>query len=81
MKMESIFRFKNAFQDCESYEEVHERLGEIGDHFKTLQSMGVKKIDKGEDDYHHLAIYTKDPNIIKELKLMGFDVPLDEDIK
>ena len=43
MIIENIFRFKLTFTDCDTYEEVFERLKEVENHFKTLKSLGVKR--------------------------------------
>ena len=77
MIIENIFRFKLTFTDCDTYEEVFERLSEVGDHFKILKSLGVKKVGGEEDDYHRLEIDTEDQKIIKKLKDMGFAEPDD----
>ena len=81
MIIENIFRFKLTFTDCDTYEEVFERLKEVENHFKTLKSLGVKKTGGAEDDYHHLEIDTEDPKIIKKLKDMGFAEPEEEEIE
>jgi len=81
MIIENIFRFKFAFTDCDTYGEVFERLEEIKDHFKTLETLGVKKVGGAKDDYHRLQINAKDPKIIKQLKDMGFAEPEEEEIE
>tara|TARA_B100001964_G_C13959007_1_gene476792 strand:- start:212 stop:457 length:246 start_codon:yes stop_codon:yes gene_type:complete len=81
MIIENIFRFKLTFTDCDTYEEVFERLKEVENHFKTLKSLGVKKVGGAEDDYHHFEIDTEDQKIIKELKDMGFAEPEEEEIE
>ena len=81
MILEDIFRFKLSFTDCDTYGEVFERLEEVEDHFKTLESLGVKKTGGAKDDYHRLEIDTEDPKIIKKLKDMGFGEPEDEEIE
>ena len=81
MRIENTFRFKLSFTDCDTYGEVFERLEEVKDHFKTLESLGVKKTGGAGDDYHFLAIDTEDPKIIKKLKDMGFAEPEEEEIE
>ena len=72
MKLENIFRFKLTFTECKTYEDVFETLKYSENYFKTLKSLGVKKLDGAEDDYHRLEIDTDDPKKIKQLKDMGF---------
>ena len=78
MRIENTFRFKFAFTNCKTYEDVFEELKDVEDHFKTLKSLGVKKIGGEEDDYHRLEIDTEDPKIIKKLRDMGFAEPEEE---
>jgi len=78
MRIENTFRFKFAFTNCKTYEDVFEELKDVEDHFKTLKSLGVKKIGCEEDDYHRLEIDTEDPKIIKKLRDMGFAEPEEE---
>tara|TARA_R110000772_G_scaffold80284_1_gene171421 strand:+ start:132 stop:377 length:246 start_codon:yes stop_codon:yes gene_type:complete len=80
MIIENIFRFKFAFNDCDTYGEIFERLEEVKDQFETLESLGVKKVGGAEDDYHRLQINTKDPKIIKKLKDLGFAQPGEEQL-
>ena len=72
MKLEHTFRFKDRFSNCKTYEDVFETLKEVEDYFFTIRSLGVKKTDGAEDDYHNHEIDTEDPQIIKKLKFMGF---------
>ena len=72
MILENTFRFKHTFTECKTYEDVFGMLKQVEDHFKTLKSLGVKKTDGAEDDYHRLEIDTDDPKKIKQLKDMGF---------
>ena len=72
MIIENTFRFKLTFTNCKTYEDVFETLKDTEDYFKTLKSLGVKKTDGAEDDYHRLEIDTDDPKKIKQLKDMGF---------
>ena len=84
MRIENTFRFKFAFNLCENYEDIFEELKDVEDHFKTLKSLGVKKISDGDeiaDDYHRLEIDTEDPTIIKKLRDMGFAEPEEEGIE
>ena len=80
MRIENTFRFKFAFNLCETYEDIFEELKDVEDHFKTLKSLGVKKVGGEEDDYHRLEIDTEDPKTIKKLKDMGFAEPEEEEI-
>ena len=80
MLIENIFRFKYAFDDCDTYGEVFERLEEIKDQFTTLETLGVKKVGGAKDDYHHLQINTEDPKKIKKLKDMGFAETTEEEL-
>ena len=81
MRIENTFRFKFAFNLCETYEDIFEELKDVEDHFKTLKFLGVQKIGGEEDDYHRLEIDTEDPKIIKKLRDMGFAEPEEEGIE
>jgi|TARA_B100001964_G_scaffold102677_1_gene114796 hypothetical protein len=82
MILEDTFRFKLFFSNCESYDDVFAALKWVEDHFKTLESLDVRKTGDGfEDDYHHLVIETEDPEKIKKLKDMGFRELEDEAIE
>ena len=81
MILEDTFRFKLTFSNCQTYEDVFEMLKDVEDHFKTLKSLGVKKTDGAEDDYHRLEIDTEDQKIIKKLRDMGFGEPEEEEIE
>ena len=72
MILENTFRFKLTFTECKTYEDVFGMLKDVETYFKTLKSLGVKKLDGAEDDYHFLEIDTDDPKKIKQLKDMGF---------
>ena len=72
MILENIFRFKLTFTECKTYDDIFGMLKYSENYFKTLKSLGVKKLDGAEDDYHRLEIDTDDPKKIKQLKDMGF---------
>mgnify|MGYP000026409747 CR=1 FL=1 len=72
MKLENTFRFKLTFTNCKTYEDIFERLKWVEDYFKTIKSLGVKKTDGAEDDYHRLELETPNPKKIKQLKKLGF---------
>ena len=72
MILENTFRFKLTFDHCKNYEDIFGMLKYSENYFKTLKSLGVKKMDGAEDDYHRLEIDTDDPKKIKQLKDMGF---------
>ena len=79
MILENTFRFKHTFTECKNYEDVFGMLKDVETYFKTLKSLGVKKLDGSEDDYHGLEIDTEDPKKIKQLKDMGFNEQEEEE--
>ena len=72
MILENIFRFKLTFTECKTYDDIFGMLKYSENYFKTLKSLGVKKLDGAEDDYHRLEIDTDDPKKRKQLKDKGF---------
>jgi len=72
MILENIFRFKLTFTECKTYEDVLGMLKDLETYFKTLKSLGVKKLDGAEEDYHRFEIDTDDTKKIHKLKEMGF---------
>jgi len=63
MILEDTFRFKLIFSNCKSYEDVFETLKWVENHFKNLKSLGVKKTEGAEDDYHRLELETPNPKL------------------
>jgi len=80
MILEDTFRFKLTFTHCKTYEDVFKTLSEVEDHFKTLKSLGVKKVGGEENDYHRLEIDTEDLGKIQKLEDMGFGEPEEGEI-
>ena len=79
MILENTFRFKHTFTECKNYEDVFGMLKDVETYFKTLKSLGVKKLDGSEDDYHRLEIDTEDPKKKKQLKDMCFNEQEEEE--